>query len=340
MAHGVRLRSFGAWELVLQDLASGEQVYVNKETHEVQEDPPAEVAKILQAESRQPVYEPTPHRFALQLQGRVSPSGPKRGEAEDAPELCVACGGLGHIALYGGCPLCDGRGSFPAETELPTPTLRVEREALLGPEYERGGGAAFVLRSLLSPAECEEIIAQAESFGLRDCGYHSRIRVNDRVLVMGELLAEALFRRARPYLTDIRVRMGEVPTPRGVPPDVPKGRWSPVGLNPCFRVCKYTPGGFFLPHHDHGFTPAEDHRSLKTFMIYLNDGFDGGATTFFRESQSHYSRPDSGRVIQALKLQRGSCLVFNHCITHDGGKLLAGEKYILRTEVMYRHHRK
>merc|ERR1712070_892493 len=37
------------------------------------------------------------------------------------------------------------------------------------------------------------------------------------------------------------------------------------------------------------------------------------------------------------KPERGSCLVFNHEITHDGSELVSGNKYILRTEVMYQH---
>jgi len=42
-------------------------------------------------------------------------------------------------------------------------------------------------------------------------------------------------------------------------------------------------------------------------------------------------------VILSYKPERGSCLVFNHDITHDGGELLIGQKYILRTEVLYEH---
>lgn len=350
MASGGVLRSFGRWDLVLKDLASGEQVYVNRETHDVQEDPPAEVSKILEAENRRPVYDPTPHRFVrLRAWDRL--------QEPEASESCVACNGLGVVVHYGECPLCDGLGFLPAEPVSPCaspgpdwyrelcgaqaplyPPLRIVlRERILGSDCD---DAAFVLRNLLSPAECEEIIAQAESFGLRDTLYNPRIRKNDRVSVMGEHVADALFERARPFLADVLVRTGPMPTPRGVPPDASKGRWTPHGLNPCFRVCKYAPGGFFLPHHDGGFTSASGQRSLKTFMIYLNDGFEGGETTFFKESQSHYRGPDVEKILLAFKPECGSCLVFNHCITHDGGILKSGEKYILRTEVMYRHHRK
>merc|ERR1712228_745092 len=105
----------------------------------------------------------------------------------------------------------------------------------------------------------------------------------------GEDLAELLFERALPHLSDIMVRSGSHPTPRGVPPYSLKGRWSPSDLNPCFRICRYSPGGFFRAHHDGGFDISKQHRSIKTFMLYLNDGFQGGPTRFYTEAQPHYS---------------------------------------------------
>lgn len=70
-------------------------------------------------------------------------------------------------------------------------------------------------------------------------------------------------------------------------------------------------------------------------MVYLNDDFEGGPTTFYSESQPHYRRPLPENALHALRIEKGACLVFNHCICHDGGELYAGSKYILRTEVMY-----
>merc|ERR1712187_610925 len=88
---------------------------------------------------------------------------------------------------------------------------------------------------------------------------------------------------------------------------------------------------------DAGFYIGDAHQSIKTFMIYLNDGFTGGPTNFYSERQPHYKPGVPEYVIHSLRPEKGSCLVFNHFITHDGGGLAAGNKYILRTEVMYRH---
>jgi len=202
--------------------------------------------------------------------------------------------------------------------------------------WSSGSDSAFLLKNLLSVAECDEVIAQAEGFGFLDCGYSSKIRVTDRVSVMGENLGQVLFERARPFLQAINVADFRK-RPEGVPEDLLRGLWQPAGLNPCFRACRYSPGGFFLPHYDGGFDLTDRHRSIKTFMLYLNDDFEGGPTNFYTEAQCRYKKGLPKNRLHALRPEKGSCLVFNHCIVHDGGELMRGQKYILRTEVMYRH---
>ncbi len=56
-------------------------------------------------------------------------------------------------------------------------------------------------------------------------------------------------------------------------------------------------------------------------MIYLNDEFEGGETTF----QS-----------QTIKPKKGNALVFYHGMKHSGEEIKAGVKYVLRTDVMYK----
>ena len=71
-------------------------------------------------------------------------------------------------------------------------------------------------------------------------------------------------------------------------------------------------------------------------MLYLNDDFEGGCTNFFGEEQRHYVRPKEENVIKKVKGRAGMALVFNSQLLHDGGVLEGGEKYIMRSEVMYR----
>jgi hypothetical protein len=57
-------------------------------------------------------------------------------------------------------------------------------------------------------------------------------------------------------------------------------------------------------------------------MIYLSDGFTGGGTEFI----------DAAPVVP----RRGMAVAFDHFVRHRGAPVLAGTKYVLRTDVMYR----
>ena len=58
-------------------------------------------------------------------------------------------------------------------------------------------------------------------------------------------------------------------------------------------------------------------------MLYLDEGFAGGATTFL----------DWERVVVP---RTGAALVFQHFLLHEGSVVEAGVKYVLRTDAMYR----
>ena len=146
---------------------------------------------------------------------------------------------------------------------------------------------------------------------------------------------------------------------KGVPEQEYRGKWKAVTLNETFRICKYTKGGYFFPHFDGGFDRGVYNRSIQTFMLYLNDGFEGGNTNFFREEgeeegegeeeekgkgkgkgmkrgQRHYMPPREEEVVKKVRGRSGMALIFNSQLLHDGGVVEGGEKYIMRSEIMYR----
>jgi hypothetical protein len=65
-------------------------------------------------------------------------------------------------------------------------------------------------------------------------------------------------------------------------------------------------------------------------MVYLNDDFDGGATSF---SDDGFGFPGGMLRITPAK---GMGLLFHHPILHRGDPVTTGRKYVLRTDVMYR----
>ena len=76
--------------------------------------------------------------------------------------------------------------------------------------------------------------------------------------------------------------------------------------------------------------------SLFTFLIYLNDEFDAGETTFFLPSAT-----DGIMNAYPVKPIQGSVIMFPHgeavgSLLHEGtGVRSGGAKYVIRTDVCY-----
>ena len=132
----------------------------------------------------------------------------------------------------------------------------------------------------------------------------------------------------------------------------------PLGLNHRFRVYRYVPGALYRPHIDGAWPPSGvtvetpdsppkyvydtsngKQLSRLTFLIYLNDEFEGGETTFFQPA------PQEGYLeAYGVKPRAGSVLVFPHgdvegALLHEGSGVTASvggsAKYIIRTDVLF-----
>jgi len=77
-------------------------------------------------------------------------------------------------------------------------------------------------------------------------------------------------------------------------------------------------------------------------MFYPDGQHDGGATRFLRIdgclTEDNYLRPAAeGQLLASVPPEPGSCiLLFQPGLLHEGEDLRAGEKHILRTDVMFR----
>ena len=80
-----------------------------------------------------------------------------------------------------------------------------------------------------------------------------------------------------------------------------------------------------------------DQRSRLTFLVYLNDDFEGGYTTFYTPG------PMAGRLeARHIAPRAGSVLVFPHggdcgSLVHEGSTVERGAKYVIRTDVRHWH---
>jgi prolyl 4-hydroxylase len=205
------------------------------------------------------------------------------------------------------------------------------------------GARAIVLHDVLTAAECQRAIAFFDSYNPTEkCMSRTDYRNNFRVVAIGDAVAKTIFSRIRPHLpqTEVITRdVGSFYVNQGMGM---YGTWEIESLNPCFRICKYDPDGHFAPHYDSDYVATPEHRSLKTFMIYLNDDYGAGETNFvddhalfFDDAAKRYKAPASA-VKAGLKARQGDALIFDHNILHEGATVSSGVKYIMRCEVMYR----
>lgn len=174
---------------------------------------------------------------------------------------------------------------------------------------------AWTVPGFAPPEECEHWIARAEAAGpeLATVNLADGVRVdeslrnNTRVILDDQEAADALFGRVRQH----------------VPESLHEGAWRVSGVNERFRIYRYEPGQRFRLHHDGCFARSDRQRSFLTFMIYLSTPERGGATSF----------PTLDLEVAA---RRGDALFFQHLLAHEGCEVLAGRKYVLRSDVMYR----
>jgi predicted 2-oxoglutarate/Fe(II)-dependent dioxygenase YbiX len=168
----------------------------------------------------------------------------------------------------------------------------------------------FTVSDVLTSEECQTLVQAAEHAGFEAASIVTAAgaRIEPSVRNNARLI-EDNFDRA----SDLWERIGGF-----VPPFV-NGRQA-IGVNERFRFYRYDPGQQFAGHEDAPFRRANGEQSLLTFMIYLNDDFQGGETIF----------RDVG-----VTPKTGMALLFRHELFHEGRPVMAGRKYVLRSDVMF-----
>ena len=190
---------------------------------------------------------------------------------------------------------------------------------------EKDGRLAFILDNVLTEAECADLIKITEDQGYEPAlinvgGGHQQlcpeVRNNERCILDSAEKANMIWERIKDYI-----------------PDVWKNKHTVVGLNERLRFLKYGPGQYFAPHQDGRYIrPDGSEESFITVQLYLNEGFEGGNTTFMKR----YKNGENVGVVP----KTGRVLVFQHDIEHEGSLLLQGTKYAMRTNIMYTATRK
>lgn len=169
----------------------------------------------------------------------------------------------------------------------------------------------WTIDNFLSPKECEDLIIFSEQRGYEEAKVSlpqgaemmKNIRNNYRLIYEDSDLADK-------YWAKIKT---------ACPAEI--DNWQAVGLNEQFRFYKYQSKQRFKRHIDGRFSRNENEESRITFMVYLNDDFEGGETKFDAVD---------------IKPKSGMGLCFIHEQKHEGSPVTQGTKYVIRTDVMYR----
>ncbi|MEM7103412.1 MAG: 2OG-Fe(II) oxygenase [Bacteroidota bacterium] len=178
-------------------------------------------------------------------------------------------------------------------------------------EFQEITDKIFLVRHFLSSKECDDFVNMSEQRGYEKAKVNTErgaqvldsVRNNERLLYRDVSLAENIWQKAKPYIPSAF------------------GECKAIGLNELFRFYKYEVGHRFKGHIDGSYRRNAMELSFFTFMVYLNDDFEGGETNFREHS---------------IKPEKGMLLIFLHQLFHEGAAVTQGIKYVLRTDVMYR----
>ena len=195
---------------------------------------------------------------------------------------------------------------------------------------------AFQLTNILSVTECEQMISVSELLGYVPDAAVSlprSIRHNDSLTwVVDDSTSNLIWARCKPYLDRNHSLFYDC---------------KPLGLNNRFRFYRYGEGDYFSPHTDGSWPGSrivdqklvhnayDDRWSQLTFLLFLNDNFEGGSTEFQIPGAS-------GRASDtiAVRTPQGGVLCFPHgahpmhCL-HSSEQITEGTKYIIRSDVLF-----
>lgn len=183
----------------------------------------------------------------------------------------------------------------------------------------------FVVSGLFSPAFCEKLLepVRGDFFRSANADYPVSYRNNQRLVHDSDVLAAELFEYVKPCLPETLVLTSGA--------EDEQGTWHIKELNSRLRYCRYHAGQYFHRHLDGVHYRSENVQSKLTFMIYLNDAnaFEGGRTLFYRDKNDQ-------EIWASYIPRQGDLIVFDHNLWHEGEEVTAGEKIVLRSDILYR----
>ncbi|KAF9944523.1 hypothetical protein BGZ72_002313 [Mortierella alpina] len=217
-----------------------------------------------------------------------------------------------------------------ALARAPSPATHLDVKPLVLPSRQHRDFVAFTLQDILTPQECQSLIERSEQIGYEialvnagqdQAGIHAPgYRDSLRALIDDPLTAAELWARVKHHV-----------------PAVYQNR-PVVGMNERLRFLKYSPGDQFQPHMDGEYRRRDGSGqvTMLTIQFYLNEGCEGGATTFLDENYFWKTEDEQAKGQKLpVECKVGQALIFQHDLVHEGSKVLEGVKYVIRSDILY-----
>ena len=223
-------------------------------------------------------------------------------------------------------PTWASHGVNPAGLSAAPPSTVERREVA-------GVPGAFQLLNLLAADECARLVAMTERLGyLEDAAVSlpRSIRHNHSATwIADDVTIERLWLGCREPVCKSDDFGGK----------------QPLGLNARLRFYRYAAGDYFAAHTDGSWPGSrvvdgklldnafDDRWSQLSFLLFLSEDFEGGATRFYLDG-----RDDSNCVDVRTPLGGALCFPHGshplHCV-HGSQPIISGVKYIIRSDVLF-----
>ncbi|CAE7516933.1 unnamed protein product [Symbiodinium pilosum] len=230
------------------------------------------------------------------------------------------------------------------KAEVSAQIFQLPEDSDLSPtRWDIQGCDAFVLDGVLSDAECSALRSRAEGLWTFWEDDPERPRISFRnahtVEVTHQALADRIWRRVASHVQPKVELCSDDPR---FEVDI-EGTWSPYAMNPKLLLSRYLDGGHFSPHTDGTTVVDFNRRTFYSCVLFLNASPWGGHTRLYADEQMSKElrgdeagrlTGDSDLILAEVAPEPGRMLVFYHRLMHEG--VPAAEKYIIRTDVLYR----
>ena len=202
---------------------------------------------------------------------------------------------------------------------------------------------AFVLRNILTPEECSDLI---------DNVFSNEEEIKDEIQPVlfrkwvedpeaeNKKLGVRFHRKGEDFNQKLWERIKDF-----VPQEAQIGdeKAASAGFTQRVRFIRYDPGQRFPPHTDGPFVASNDCRSLFTFVVYLDKcknsiltsgDFRGGELYFYEKPPAGGNTEDLKKIFKVIP-ECGTAVIFPHLTLHESRPLKNGHKYCIRNDILY-----